>query len=405
MGPHPAVAAIRLAVRRVLHDVLQDVLPGAPAEDARHAGAPSVGVVHADAPHTGVPRGGVIGMRRRPGAPGAPAPAPAAGRPLVLAACSGGADSMALASALAFEAGRARRAGRRGHRRPRTPERFHRPGARRRGPAARSRSRPGRGGRGDRRPAGRPGGRRPRRPLRGAGRGRRPRSARSPCCSATPATTRPKRCCSGWPAAPAPARCPGWPRSPAPAAATAARSCCWTGTPPARRAWSRASTVWEDPHNADPAYTRSRVRHEALPVLEKSLGSGRGRGAGPYRTAVPRRRRRPGPVGGRRRPGRRAGGRPDGALDGLPAGTPAARGAAPGAAARRRSRRAAPAGSLFARHIEEIDRLVTDWRGQGPLNLPGGVEAPQVGWQTGLPARNRSRMTDRRSEPAGHRRK
>ena len=33
-------------------------------------------------------------------------------------------------------------------------------------------------------------------------------------------------------------------------------------------------TVWEDPHNDDPAYTRSRVRHEALPVLEKSLGKG-----------------------------------------------------------------------------------------------------------------------------------
>ncbi len=57
MGPHPAVAAIRLAVRRVLHDVLSD--------------------------HT------------RP---------PGESSPLVLVACSGGADSMALASALAFEA-------------------------------------------------------------------------------------------------------------------------------------------------------------------------------------------------------------------------------------------------------------------------------------------------------------
>src|SRR5882757_7010346 len=55
MGPHPTVAAIRLAVRRVLHDVL----------------------TAAAAPH-----------------------------PLVLAACSGGADSMALAGALAFEAPR-----------------------------------------------------------------------------------------------------------------------------------------------------------------------------------------------------------------------------------------------------------------------------------------------------------
>ncbi|MEU3248949.1 ATP-binding protein, partial [Streptomyces sp. NPDC006875] len=63
MGPHPAVAAIRLAVRRVLHDILTD--------------------------HT------------RP--LGAPTPYAPLG-PLVLVACSGGADSMALASALAFEA-------------------------------------------------------------------------------------------------------------------------------------------------------------------------------------------------------------------------------------------------------------------------------------------------------------
>jgi tRNA(Ile)-lysidine synthase len=35
----------------------------------------------------------------------------------------------------------------------------------------------------------------------------------------------------------------------------------------------------------------------------------------------------------------------------------------------------APAGSLFARHIEEIDRLITGWRGQGVINLPGRVEA------------------------------
>src|SRR5262245_39338500 len=55
MGPHPTVAAIRLAARRVLHDVL----------DA------------STEPH-----------------------------PPVLAACSGGADSMALAAALAFEAPR-----------------------------------------------------------------------------------------------------------------------------------------------------------------------------------------------------------------------------------------------------------------------------------------------------------
>src|SRR5689334_18012546 len=69
MGPHPAVAAIRLAVRRVLHDLLTDQHASrdqhAPVAQGRHERPPS---------------------------------------PLVLVACSGGADSMALASALAFEA-------------------------------------------------------------------------------------------------------------------------------------------------------------------------------------------------------------------------------------------------------------------------------------------------------------
>ncbi len=31
---------------------------------------------------------------------------------------------------------------------------------------------------------------------------------------------------------------------------------------------------WDDPHNADPRFTRSRVRHEVLPVLERELGPG-----------------------------------------------------------------------------------------------------------------------------------
>ena len=31
---------------------------------------------------------------------------------------------------------------------------------------------------------------------------------------------------------------------------------------------------WDDPHNADPAYARARVRHQALPALEEALGPG-----------------------------------------------------------------------------------------------------------------------------------
>ena len=33
-------------------------------------------------------------------------------------------------------------------------------------------------------------------------------------------------------------------------------------------------TWWEDPHNTDPRFTRARVRHDVLPVLERELGPG-----------------------------------------------------------------------------------------------------------------------------------
>ncbi|MEU3607927.1 tRNA lysidine(34) synthetase TilS [Streptomyces sp. NPDC035033] len=133
--------------------------------------------------------------------------------------------------------------------------------------------------------------------------------------------------------------------------------------------------VWDDPHNSDPAYTRSRLRHEGLPALEKALGKGVVEAlartaqlsrddadaldtwAADAETAVRD----------------EAGALACDKLFGLP---PAVR--------RRVLRRAviaegAPAGSLFARHIEELDRLVTGWRGQGAINLPGRVEARRQG--------------------------
>ena len=39
---------------------------------------------------------------------------------------------------------------------------------------------------------------------------------------------------------------------------------------------------WDDPHNHDPAFTRVRVRADVLPALEKGLGPGHGRRPGPY---------------------------------------------------------------------------------------------------------------------------
>jgi tRNA(Ile)-lysidine synthase len=34
-----------------------------------------------------------------------------------------------------------------------------------------------------------------------------------------------------------------------------------------------------------------------------------------------------------------------------------------------------PAGSLTAAHVAALEALVVDWHGQGPVSLPGGLEA------------------------------
>ncbi|MFF7180240.1 tRNA lysidine(34) synthetase TilS [Streptomyces sp. NPDC008121] len=133
--------------------------------------------------------------------------------------------------------------------------------------------------------------------------------------------------------------------------------------------------VWDDPHNTDPAYTRSRLRHEGLPALEKALGKGVIEALA--RTAQLSRDdadaldswAADAEASVRDETGRLECAK----LFGLP---PAVR--------RRILRRAviaegAPAGSLFARHIEEVDRLITGWRGQGAINLPGRVEARRQG--------------------------
>lgn len=129
-------------------------------------------------------------------------------------------------------------------------------------------------------------------------------------------------------------------------------------------------TPWEDPHNEDPAYTRSRIRHDLLPALEKGLGPGVA--AALTRTARLLRADADALDAIAARAGQdcaRDGGLDCVALAALPA------------AVRTRVLRAAaiaagsPPGTLALGHVEALDRLVTDWRGQGPLPLPGGVTA------------------------------
>ena len=156
---------------------------------------------------------------------------------------------------------RRRPAGRRGRRRPRPAGRLGQvaAGAAARLPRARAWTRSRWSGSTWRRRRRRPRGGRAGRALRGA-RPRRP-TGRRRRRAARPHPRRPgrDRCCSGSPAAPAPGRWPAW----RPARGRYRRPLLELprATDPRRLRRRSACAPWDDPHNADPAYARARVRH------------------------------------------------------------------------------------------------------------------------------------------------
>ncbi|PXY34271.1 tRNA lysidine(34) synthetase TilS [Prauserella sp. PE36] len=136
-----------------------------------------------------------------------------------------------------------------------------------------------------------------------------------------------------------------------------ARACAELGVEP-----------WTDPHNADPRYTRVRLRREVLPLLEDVLNGGVA--AALARTAAQLRE-------------------DSDALDGLAAellerardGATLDVGvlAQAQAALRRRALRTwlldAGVRELTDAHLRSVDALVGEWRGQGGVWLPGNFEA------------------------------
>jgi tRNA(Ile)-lysidine synthase len=130
-------------------------------------------------------------------------------------------------------------------------------------------------------------------------------------------------------------------------------------------------TPWADPHNADRRFARVRVRLDALPALEAALGPGvaeaLARTAGQLRDdaevlekiAADERSRDAAPLSIE-------------SLAGLPD------------AVRTRILRSAalaagcPAGALTATHVTRISELVTSYHGQRWIDLPGGVRAARI---------------------------
>jgi tRNA(Ile)-lysidine synthase len=136
---------------------------------------------------------------------------------------------------------------------------------------------------------------------------------------------------------------------------------------------------WHDPHNADFRFARARVRHQALPALEAALGPGvaeaLARTASQLRADAACLDELAFAESGQRRGDCSAS--PGSASPGLAAGW---LGELPAAIRTRVLRDAAltagcPHGALTAGHIDQIDALVTGWRGQRWVDLPGGVRA------------------------------
>ena len=131
-------------------------------------------------------------------------------------------------------------------------------------------------------------------------------------------------------------------------------------------------TWWDDPMNVDPAFARVRARR-AVADLDRDLG--------------------PGVAAALARTARQLRADAD-LLDALAAEATTAIGEGPWPAAalaalpeavRTRTWRrllvaaGAPAGQVSSRHVQACDRLVTSWRGQGPVHAPGALRVRRTG--------------------------
>jgi tRNA(Ile)-lysidine synthase len=142
---------------------------------------------------------------------------------------------------------------------------------------------------------------------------------------------------------------------------------------------------WDDPQNADPAFARVRVRRDLLPALTEALGPGvpeaLARTAGLLRADADALDELAAEAAHQIRSAAaeaEAGAGADAEVEGA-AGWPVAALAALPAAIRHRILRAAalaagcPGGALSQRHVAALDELVTGWHGQRWADLPGGV--------------------------------
>jgi tRNA(Ile)-lysidine synthase len=125
---------------------------------------------------------------------------------------------------------------------------------------------------------------------------------------------------------------------------------------------------WDDPHNGDPAYARARVRADVLPVLARALGPAVVDNLARTATQLAADNAALDALATDALAAARAG-------DGL---STAALSALPDAVRTRvlhawARELGAPGSALSHHHVAALDALIRDWHGQGPTALPGGI--------------------------------
>lgn len=128
-------------------------------------------------------------------------------------------------------------------------------------------------------------------------------------------------------------------------------------------------TAWQDPHNADRRFTRTRLRHEVLPLLEDVLGGGVAEALARTATAL-------------REDNELLDAMATQALDEVGPSPDARVLAALPAPVRRRVIRgwllAGGATGLTDKQIRGVDALVTAWRGQGGVAVGSGLRSQRL---------------------------
>ena len=135
---------------------------------------------------------------------------------------------------------------------------------------------------------------------------------------------------------------------------------------------------WIDPHNSDLQFTRVRVRKNILPSMERDLGPGIKEALSRSAQILREDNEALDQWAGQEFAAHKSG---EFEVDYLAA--------LPKAVRSRLLRLAiyaqgAPSGTLSAEHLAPVEALVTDWKGQGEVSLPGGVKVSRISGRLSL---------------------